>query len=380
MLQSTLKLKMKFFTRFSQILLLLLISTTAFASPPESKIKDDSSYFIAIKKFRDFKKTSGAQPSEIILTSPEISAPISWNELVVSWNADASAETYLKIEARGIFPDRSTKFYTLGLWSPDDKKFPRESVKDQKDNDGNVDTDTLILEKSGAKIQLRITLGSSDKNQKAILKFLGLSLCDAKAKPVLQTPNKSVWGKTIPVIERSQNSYPEEQGWCSPTSLSMVLTHRSEKLSRNEMALDVPEVARAVFDKNYGTGNWPFNAAFAGSFKGMRSYVTRFSSATELENWIAAGIPVIISAPWHLLSPERGNTGAGHLVVCVGFTENGDFYINDPGTNPKKDRVRHIYKRENVLNAWSKSHQTVYLVYPESAKIPSDQFHHWERK
>ncbi|MDQ6631416.1 MAG: peptidase C39 family protein [Verrucomicrobiota bacterium] len=350
------------------------------ASAQELKIKDGFSHFIAIKKFSDFKKSTSDNPNEIIFTSPEISTPIAWNELVVSWNADAQKETYLKVEARGIYADHSTKFYTLGLWSPDTEKFPRESVQDQKDSDGNVDTDTLTLEKPGAKIQLRMTLGSAEKIQKPTLKFLGLSFCDTKAKPSSSSPNKSAWGKVLPVIERSQNSYPEEQGWCSPTSLSMVLTHWSKITRRKELALDVPEVARAVFDKNYGTGNWPFNTAFAGSFQGMRSYVTRFSSATELEDWIAAGIPVIISAPWHLLSPDRGNTGAGHLVVCVGFTENGDFYINDPGTNPKTDRVRHIYKRENVLNAWSKSHNTVYLVYPESAKIPKDQFHHWERK
>ncbi|MEP6664558.1 MAG: C39 family peptidase, partial [Verrucomicrobiota bacterium] len=242
------------------------------------------------------------------------------------------------------------------------------------------ETDTLILQRPGAKVQLRITLGASGKNALPKLKFIGLSFCDTKAIPTVFPPNQAAWGKVLPIIERSQNSYPEEEGWCSPTSLSMVLTHWADKLNRPEMALDVPAVAGAVFDKNFGTGNWPFNAAFAGSFKGMRSYVTRFSSARELEDWIAAGFPVIMSARWNLLAPGRKATGSGHLVVCVGFTEDGDFYINDPGTNPQNDRVRHIYKRADVLNAWSKSHNTVYLVYPESDKIPKDCQGHWEKK
>jgi hypothetical protein len=99
-----------------------------------------------------------------------------------------------------------------------------------------------------------------------------------------------------------------------------------------------------------------------------------------LETWIAAGIPVIISAPWHLLQPGRPDTGAGHLTVCIGFTETGDVVINDPATNLQKGQhVRHIYTRENVINAWSKSKNTVYLVYPESTAVPADPFRHWDK-
>ena len=53
----------------------------------------------------------------------------------------------------------------------------------------------------------------------------------------------------------------------------------------------------------------------AGSFDGMRSYISRFGDISELEDWIAAGIPVIISAPWELLEPGRPRASNGHLVV-----------------------------------------------------------------
>lgn len=342
--------------------------------------KDSFSHFIGLRKFSNFQKTEGTNANEIILTSPEVESPIPWNELVVSWNAEAPAGTYLKVEGRAIYTNRTTKFYTLALWSPDAEKFPRESVRRQKDDDGNVETDILVLKELATKTQVRLTLGSSAKDARPTLKFLGFSFCNTKATPVVLPDDKKAWGKVLPIIERSQNSYPDEKGWCSPTSLSMVLTHWADQLNCKEMALDVPEVAHAVLDKNFGTGNWPFNAAFAGQFKGMRSYITRFSSAAELEAWINAGFPVILSAPWHLLLDGRKNTGSGHVVVCVGLTEDGDFYINDPGTNPKKERVRHVYKRQNVLNAWSKSRNTVYLVYPESAKIPKDRLGHWTNK
>jgi hypothetical protein len=146
------------------------------------------------------------------------------------------------------------------------------------------------------------------------------------------------------------------------------------------MNLTVPEVAAAVYDAEFrGTGNWSFNAAFAGSFPGMRSYVTRLDDLSEVEDWIAAGIPVILSARWDLLKPGRPLDTAGHLVVCIGFTETGDVVINDPATRVEKgESVRRVYRREDVIRSWAKSHNTVYLVFPESARIPKDRFGHWQ--
>ena len=313
-----------------------------------------------------------------MLISENMDATIPWNELVVSWNANAPKGTFIKLEASAIFKEREekTKFYTIANWSPDNEKFPRTSIKGQKDADGTVDTDTLIVNQPAIGTQLRITLGGEGK-PKPELKFLGLSFANTKVPMSSLPPNRTAWGKVIVTPEKSQNAYPDEQGWCSPTSLSMVLCRWSDVLHRPEMKLDVPEVASLVYDAGWhATGNWPFNTAFAGSFKKMRAYVTRFDDISELEDWIAAGIPVIISGPWNLLEEGRKGTGSGHLTVCVGFDEKGDVYINDPGTKVGAS-VRHLYKRENVMNSWAKSHHTVYLVYPENAKIPKDRFHHW---
>jgi len=58
----------------------------------------------------------------------------------------------------------------------------------------------------------------------------------------------------------------------------------------------VPEVVKGVYDPKWGgTGNWVFNTAYAGSLKGMRAYTTRLSDVSELEDWIARGIPVGLS-------------------------------------------------------------------------------------
>src|SRR5690606_1744133 len=111
-------------------------------------------------------------------------------------------------EARGIYPDHTTKFYTMGLWSEDPAKFPRESVRGQRDSGGKVSTDTLILSNLCEKAQVRITLGSSDENLAAKLRFLGISFLNGKATAPTRPPNKKAWGKIIQTPERSQNSYP----------------------------------------------------------------------------------------------------------------------------------------------------------------------------
>ena len=246
----------------------------------------------------------------------------------------------------------------------------------QKDTDGDVKTDTLILKHFADATQLRVTLGGTN-GEVPTLKFLGFCFCNTKVLPPAGTPDRAAWGKIIPTPEISQNAYAKEDGWCSPTSLSMVLQRWSNVLGRPEMHVDVPQTAASVYDRSYkGTGNWPFNTAYAGSFPGMRAYITRFNDISELEAWVDAGIPVIISAPWHLLEPGRPNTGAGHLTVCIGFTKDGDVVDNDPGTNPKK-RVQHIYNRKNVIKAWAQSHNTVYLVYPVGANLPDNTLGQW---
>ena len=313
----------------SRIFIALLIAGGMLGSADASPA--DQCRFLSFHDLGSFTQTTSS--NGLLLLSPVVKAPIAWNELVASWNVAPTTNATLKIEACGYYPDHQTKFYTLGIWSSDPRL--RESVNGQRDADGNVKIDTWTATRAGADVQLRLTW--SGTNVFPPIKFVGLSFLDDRVPSETLPPNRTAWGKIIPTPERSQDAYPQEEGWCSPTSLSMVLARWSEVLHRAEMNIDVPEVAGAIYDNGFhGTGNWPFNTALAGSFEGMRAYVTRFSDISELEDWIAAGIPVIISAPWHLLSPGRPNTGNGHLTVCIGFTETGDVVINDPATNFKR--------------------------------------------
>jgi hypothetical protein len=156
----------------------------------------------------------------------------------------------------------------------------------------------------------------------------------------------------------------------------MVLAFWAQQLGRVDLDHDVPAVAKGVHDPNWpGTGNWPFNTAFAGALPGLRAYVARLSDVSELEDWIAAGIPVVVSLSYDLLrgQPKRPESD-GHLVVCVGFTSEGDVIVNDPGT---RLGVRKTFPRANLVTAWAHSHNTVYLIHPEPMRPPADRFRHW---
>ena len=186
--------------------------------------------------------------------------------------------------------------------------------------------------------------------------------------------------RSLSVPGLSQLGHVGASGWCSPASVAMVLQYWAKESRRDDLSQTVPEVAAGVYDRNWpGTGNWPFNTAYAGSFAGMRAYVTRFDSLWEVEEWIAAGVPVILSAPYNLLSGDPQGSDAGHVVVCTGFTATGDVRINDPFTRLNRGQsVARIYQRGNVEKAWRKSDNTVYLIYPIETRIPRNTLRHWE--
>jgi hypothetical protein len=320
--------------------------------------------FVGLLYFTEFEKETNS------MTSMPVKSSVDWDELVVSWNVRGKGDA--TFEARLIYPDATTKWYQLGVWSA----AARHSVNGQDDSYAKIDTDTLHAKRPGAKVQLRVTVNSGSLDD---VKYLALAFRDSKATPPPMEPNTHAWGRVIDVAPRSQLDYPEgAKIWCSPTSTSMILDYWSHKLNRPEMSLTVPEVAKSVYDSTYkGTGNWPCNTAFAGSFDGMRAYVSRLTDVSELERWIEVGVPIATSVSYNRLK-GKNTSGSGHLIVCVGFTEKGDIIVNDPGT--RLDNVRRTFSRDLFKQAWADSGNTVYIIYPEDAPIPMDRWRHWESR
>jgi uncharacterized protein YvpB len=329
--------------------------------------------YIGLTGVSSFTKSKAEIPGDVVLTSPEIITGAKYDELIVSWNAETPYGTYLRVEARATELGKATPWFVLGLWSSNTERYPRESVLGQTNEFGRVATDTLIFSRAYQSFQIRLTLGG-EYMTKPNLKYLGLNFADSKAQPPVLAPNKKAWGTVLPVPEKSQMTYPNGKELCSPTTVSMMLSYWSGKLDRRDLNRDVPEISENIFDRNWkGTGNWVFNMAYAGSFKGMRAYVTRLSDVSELEDWIAQGVPVGLSLCYDRLRGKKSGP-SGHLVTLVGFTEKGEPIINDPGTS---ENVQKVFSRKNLINAWAYSRNAVYLIYPENTDVPKDRFAHW---
>ncbi|WP_293915005.1 peptidase C39 family protein, partial [Deinococcus sp.] len=272
--------------------------------------------------------TPGAQSGTV---SGEVAGLAAFTELIPSWNALTPPGSSLTLEVK---PAGATKFYSFGTWQ---SAAGRSSLNGQTDSAARLVTDTLRLSTPATAFSYRLTLRGV-----ASLSLLAFNTADARNRlaGAGQVGDKTLWDKVLDVPERSQMLYKDGgEGWCSPTSTSMILAYYG-------VTFTVPQTAAATFDSAYdGTGNWPFNTAYAAS-KGLRALVTRLPNLRDAERYIAAGIPLGVSLGWKKgeLPGAAVSYSDGHLMVLVGFDASGNPVLNDPAS-PTDAGVRRTYPR-----------------------------------
>jgi Peptidase_C39 like family len=159
----------------------------------------------------------------------------------------------------------------------------------------------------------------------------------------------------VPPFSQTVRGHPESaRAWCSPTSLTMLLRYHG-------VAVDVATVARGVLDAAYaGTGNWAFNAAYAGS-RGLRGVVAYLRGLDHVAAFVAAGLPVAISISWtgdELPGAPLAHSD-GHLIVVRGF-EPSYVLVNDPAQAAVVTR----YDRAALERVFLAHGAVAYLVAP----------------
>lgn len=272
--------------------------------------------------------------------------PFSW--AVASWNGNGEA---IEVRLRAKLGADWSPWFSFGTWSEEGAKgsLPTQAVE----NVGKLSTDTLTLAQPVTEWQLQVRL------QAATLKRAWL-VAAIPAERSAEPAYTAAWGVELPVPTKSQMIYEGGSVWCSPTSLSMVMAAWGTDLP-------IPEtLVPAVYDPVYGgTGNWAFNAAYAGA-KGFVAWVDRLPGFADLERWIARGVPVICSVAYDrawLTNAVHPYTG-GHLLVVRGFTAEGDVICNDPAA-PTDEGVHVVYARAPFQRAWLDRGGVVYLLHPE---------------
>ncbi len=312
-------------------------------------------------------------------TSPLHKSGVPAGEVITSWNAHTPKGTWLRIELHGVYSDGTkTPWYTMGIWTAGDgKDVPRRtSVDDQTDDKSSVWTDTFAIDDlaDGLRLvayQVRLTLyrAIASGSKPAVWRVSAMS-SDVPDRFEVPASKPGVGrGVELDVPPYSQEihkgQYPEYdnggEAWCSPTSSQMILSYWGRKPSAEDLSWVNPDyadpqvchAARHTFDYQYdGCGNWPFNAAYAATYRNMEAVVTRLGSLTDAERLVAAGIPVITSQSFIETELDGAGYGtAGHLMTVVGFTKEGDIIANDPASDDN-DAVRHVYKRRQWENIW----------------------------
>jgi hypothetical protein len=308
-------------------------------------------------------------------TGPLRPTGFGFTQAVVSWDADTPPGTWIEVLARAQRGGRLTKYYNLGVWAADASTIGRHSVKDQRDGDGTVTVDSLVVsdtQPAADAIQLKVRLFTTKADAVPSLRLAAAAVSTPPRRPAQTSPGDPArWNKVLDVPACSQGAYTDGgERWCSPTSTSMVLGFWGHEPGPCEPR--VRAAAAGVYDWVYdGYGNWPFNAAYAGvSGHDLDSYVTRFTGLAQAEPWIAAGVPVVISYAWK----EGALTGApvrsskGHLGVLVGFDAQGNPVMNDPAAGD--GQVRRTYPRGELEAVWLEhSGGTAYLIYPSSLAV-----------
>ncbi len=258
-------------------------------------------------------------------------------EAVVSWNAFAlEGSIELRVNARD---GRTSAWLPYVTFAPDGRR-----SCDGRDTFVRIETDLVRSD-----VDL-VTIGVRSSSA---LQALFVSTPDYGApSSIVALPALDL---DVPTLSQYVASAPDARAWCSPASLAMLLAYR-------DYPVDVPVVAREVFDARYaGTGNWAFNVAFAGTL-GFRAAVVYLRDLAHAHAFLADDIPLALSLAWHDgdLPGAPLPSSEGHLVVLRGIDANGDALVNDPAVAG----VAVTYSRVAFERAWLSHGGIAFAIVP----------------
>lgn len=322
-------------------------------------------------------------------TSPWSSVGYPAKSLVPSWSIATPAGTSAVIEVRVRKGSSTGSWDTVANWATGVNRVKRASGSAQTDDLARLSTDTVIASSTFDAWQVRVTLKrKTTSTASPTLRSVNGIAASYTTRSIATSRTTMTRTTELAVPSSSQmihrGHYPQwgsgGEAWCSPTSTAMVMRYFKAGPTADRYAWTkeshgfVDHAARYTYDHAYqGTGNWAFNAAYAGIY-GLDSFVTRLYSLREAESFIKAGIPLVVGVAF-----GRGElTGApisstpGHLMVIRGFRSDGAVIVNDPAGSANSN-VRRIYSRAQFEKAWQRgSGGIAYVIRPATKKLPAD--------
>ena len=306
----------------------------------------------------------GWDADHAVWTSPTVDAGFRADEAIISWNLPADVTASWQVRP-------GDQWLDLAIWDAKPGSSSRRTSYSASHGPFRVNVDTIIGSMSKLEVRATFSRPISTDEIRVWVNFSGPAFtAPLPDKPAVGDNLVGIAAQVKPLSQRELAHRTDLGGggnaWCAATSLTMVCLAYGV-----DIPTDSPEpqgdprvawVASRVWDSSYdGTGNWVFNAALAGTF-GLSARVVRLRSLDDMATFTSAGTPLICSLRFHKDEmPGADYSTAGHLLVVLGLTPNGDVRVADPACTTPQKGLR-TYPRESFDRAWRRSRRSVIIV------------------
>ncbi|KAF0124584.1 MAG: hypothetical protein FD189_2303 [Elusimicrobia bacterium] len=293
------------------------------------------------------------------LFPPPVTAPLLFDQLVLSANADIRGNGVLRVEV---------SVPQAGRWSPwfamaDLKRRGGASVPSKPLPQGEVGEDLLKLKTKASAFRLRFVF-SGPAGSRAALKLAAVCLTDTSIpySPAAldRGPYRGGFRLKAEPVSQMRLPHPRCKDMCSPVSVSMALSAiglPTEPLRQAAAAIDG---AADIY------GNWTLNAR-AAALRGAAAWYARFNTFAEAEAVLRRGLPLAVSltfGPGELRGSPLKKGTRGHFVLLKGFDARGNAVCNEPAV--KTGRAERTYRREEFARAWFRNkYGAAYIIVPD---------------
>ncbi len=289
------------------------------------------------------------------------STTLAWRELLVSWNLDVEDGAGAVVELAVEHGEERSGWLHLGEWGvAPSTRAPLES------NLGTVEVDWFKPKQplSAARVRVRAHGKPGAVVRVARLDLVASDIAarrPASAAPSTLDPRD--WRRRLDVPFLSQRSAGAEiaSRVCSPTSTTMLLAWRGVDVELERFCALAYDPVNDIY------GNWPRNVQAAWTL-GVPARLARCSTWGEVESHIAAGQPLVVSirAKHGELAGAPYESTNGHLLVLVGFDDEGRVLANDPATSDPA-RGRCTFSRADMEVVWMNRGGLAYVLMERPA-------------
>lgn len=316
------------------------------------------------------------------ILSPVIDLPFYFEEAVPSWNIECPEKSSFSVFVRfGNDTEKQNKlspWLLMGEWNrTSDYKTLKsyllnskiEGKFDQpfKSLGASIETDYILASKNFNQIQFCFIF-AINPNDEVEFSSLSISASTHRGDKKLNLYEKTNVGK---------NSYMavpfRSQGWEDKKISSEICSVVSTATVMDYYGVDIKtaELAKIAYDKRYKMYGMWWRAVQSAHQYGFNGVVKHFRSWEDVKEFIDKKMPVIacISVNKNDIADDPNYETDGHVIVIIGFDENGDILCADGGFRKEEDGVL-SYKRKEFEKIWFINSGGIgYLITPSKKEI-----------